>query len=87
MNLLQNKVSIVTGAGSGIGRAIAAGYVAAKHGVTGLTEAAALDYADQKIRINSMLMEATWLNRQTKYFNNNKLFNSTKNEKIIWDES
>lgn len=29
-------------------------YVAAKHGVVGLTEAAALEYADQKIRINSI---------------------------------
>ncbi|MBP6532517.1 MAG: SDR family oxidoreductase, partial [Bacteroidia bacterium] len=29
-------------------------YVAAKHGVIGLTEAAAIEYADQKIRINSI---------------------------------
>lgn len=29
-------------------------YVAAKHGVVGLTEAAALEYASQKIRINSI---------------------------------
>jgi NAD(P)-dependent dehydrogenase (short-subunit alcohol dehydrogenase family) len=37
-----------------VGTKGSAAYVAAKHGVVGLTEAAALEYADQKIRINSI---------------------------------
>lgn len=37
-----------------VGTKGSAAYVAAKHGVIGLTEASALEYADQKIRINSI---------------------------------
>ncbi len=37
-----------------VGTKGSAAYVAAKHGVIGLTEAAALEYADKKVRINSI---------------------------------
>jgi len=37
-----------------VGTKYSPAYVAAKHGVVGLTKASALEYADQKIRINSV---------------------------------
>ena len=37
-----------------VGTRMSPAYVAAKHGVVGLTKAAALEYADKKIRINSV---------------------------------
>lgn len=47
---IVNIASILGAAGTRMSPA----YVAAKHGVVGLTKAVALEYADQKIRVNSV---------------------------------
>lgn len=62
---LRYQIPAIIGSGGGsivniasilgkVGAKGSAAYVAAKHGVIGLTEAAALEYADQKVRINSI---------------------------------
>lgn len=45
------NISSILGA---VGTKFSPAYVAAKHGVVGLTKAAALEYSDQKIRVNSV---------------------------------
>jgi NAD(P)-dependent dehydrogenase (short-subunit alcohol dehydrogenase family) len=54
--MLKNGGSIVNIASilGAAGTKFSPAYVAAKHGVVGLTKAAALEYADKKIRINSV---------------------------------
>ena len=47
---LESKVALVPGGNSGIGVA----YYASKHGVIGLTRAAAFEYAAQGLRVNAV---------------------------------
>jgi NAD(P)-dependent dehydrogenase (short-subunit alcohol dehydrogenase family) len=55
MNALADKVAIVTGASSGIGRATAA----AKAGLIGLTQVLAAEFGAQRIRVNAILPGGT----------------------------
>ncbi|MBL7696946.1 MAG: SDR family oxidoreductase [Chitinophagaceae bacterium] len=54
--MLQKGGSIINVASilGSVGTRLSPAYVAAKHGVVGLTKGAALEYADKKIRINSV---------------------------------
>lgn len=57
MPRLSGKAALVTGAASGIGAATAgrfAAYVAAKHGVAGLTHQYALAYGHRNVRVNAV---------------------------------
>jgi len=69
---MKNKIVLITGGASGIGRAGDMPYNVSKHGIIGLTKTTALENANKNIRINCVCpgaIQTTLVKRVTKGLN------------------